>query len=183
MLSSPEYFSLFWWLNMTPLRVLWAGSEFVYVFFILSGFALTGTATRFGFDWMAYFKARFVRLYLPVWASIILAWLSITSVERQLNGLGSSLLSRRADTYDWEQLRSDATLEFGKYDFTLNSLWSLRWEVTLLALLPVYVWVFLRFHRQIFVALFLITLAISVGLAMDWTEFVYLPMFGLGRLL
>ncbi|MET3206981.1 UNVERIFIED_ORG: peptidoglycan/LPS O-acetylase OafA/YrhL [Arthrobacter sp. UYEF13] len=30
-----------WWATFTPLHLIWAGKEAVYVFFILSGFVLT----------------------------------------------------------------------------------------------------------------------------------------------
>lgn len=180
--SMPQEFTLTWWFTMTPLRVFWAGSEFVYVFFILSGFVLARSAMRLNFNWMSFFIQRFVRLYVPVWASIFLAWLSITLVARRPDGLGSSWLSRRSDHYDWERLRTDATLVFGAYDFTLSPLWSLRWEILFSALLPIYLWVFSRLRRKFLLNLLLVSLAISVGSTRDWPEFLFLPMFGIGCL-
>lgn len=57
------------WLVYSPLHALWAGSEAVYVFFVLSGLVLMlPILGRPNFDWRAYYPSRLIRLYLPVFA-------------------------------------------------------------------------------------------------------------------
>ena len=46
---------------------VWAGNVAVGVFFVLSGFVLTLPSTRRAENWVAYYPARLLRLYLPVW--------------------------------------------------------------------------------------------------------------------
>ncbi|ALE82194.1 acyltransferase family protein [Pseudonocardia sp. HH130629-09] len=55
--------TLAWWLAYTPLHLVWAGTEAVLLFFVLSGFVLTGSATRDGFGWGSYYAQRLPRLY------------------------------------------------------------------------------------------------------------------------
>ena len=72
-----------WWTTFTPLHLLWAGTEAVYVFFILSGFVLTLPFVGvWQPTWRAYYAKRFVRIYLPVWASLVIALLLAWIVPR-----------------------------------------------------------------------------------------------------
>lgn len=61
-----------WWLAFTPVHLVWAGTEAVLVFFVLSGFVLAGPLPqRARRDrWATWYASRLVRLYLPVWASL-----------------------------------------------------------------------------------------------------------------
>lgn len=55
-----------WWSTFTPVHLLWAGREAVYIFFILSGFVLTLPLLRAGRpSWRAYYPRRLVRIYFP----------------------------------------------------------------------------------------------------------------------
>lgn len=58
------------WLVNSPLHLIWAGPEAVYVFFILSGVVLTLPALRRRYEWKSYYPARLLRLYIPVLAAI-----------------------------------------------------------------------------------------------------------------
>lgn len=42
-----------WWLTHTPLYLLWAGPQAVYLFFVLSGFVLALPATAAQVQWRA----------------------------------------------------------------------------------------------------------------------------------
>ncbi|WP_226360245.1 acyltransferase family protein [Pseudonocardia sp. ICBG1142] len=71
--------TLAWSLAYTPLHLVWAGTEAVLLFF---GFVLTGSATRDGFGWGSYYAQRLPRLYLPVWAALLVAAGSAAVVAR-----------------------------------------------------------------------------------------------------
>ncbi|CAN5298732.1 hypothetical protein BH09ACT1_BH09ACT1_04810 [soil metagenome] len=58
----------------SPLHVIWLGSEAVWLFFVLSGFVLSRSASRPSFECNVYFPSRLVRLYLPVFGAILFAW-------------------------------------------------------------------------------------------------------------
>ena len=52
-----------WWLTFTPLHLIWAGTEAVVVFFVLSGIVLTRPfLLRRGGGWPAYYGRRLLRL-------------------------------------------------------------------------------------------------------------------------
>src|SRR3954452_10050001 len=66
--------SAMWWISYTPLKLMTAGWESVIVFFVLSGLVVTlPVVRRRGFDWIAYFPRRVVRLMVPVIASVVVA--------------------------------------------------------------------------------------------------------------
>src|SRR3954454_3511925 len=83
-----------WWLLYTPLHLVWEGTGAVYVFFVLSGFVLTLPALGRGYDWLAYYPQRLIRLYLPVWGGVILAALTILVVPRTSTVSSTWLLAR-----------------------------------------------------------------------------------------
>ena len=60
-----------WWISYTPLKLATAGWESVIVFFVLSGLVVTLPVVRTrGFDWVAYFPRRVVRLMVPVMGAV-----------------------------------------------------------------------------------------------------------------
>ena len=69
----PRPGSALWWLTYSPLKLTNAGPEAVVLFFVLSGFVLAIPVLRGGFNWLAYFPRRFVRLMLPVAGAVALA--------------------------------------------------------------------------------------------------------------
>ncbi|MGO4593558.1 acyltransferase family protein [Leifsonia sp. 2TAF2] len=133
---NPAAFSLEWWLFHTPLRLLFAGHEAVLVFFVLSGFVLTLPFLKrppTGRSTLAYYGRRIVRLYVPVWASVALAFGLAVAVPRDPS-MGGWMGTHHAPTLSstWH----DLTLLFGTSN--LNSpLWSLTWEVWFSLLMPV----------------------------------------------
>ena len=72
-----------WFATCTPLHILWAGTEAVYLFFVLSGIGLTIPLLRIdNFSWAAYFPKLIVRLYIPVLAAVRLGALTVVAVPR-----------------------------------------------------------------------------------------------------
>ena len=72
-----------WYLTYTPLHLVWAGSEAVLVFFVLSGLVVALPAMyKPHFNWRAYYPSRLLRLYLPMWAAIVFTLITIVIVPR-----------------------------------------------------------------------------------------------------
>lgn len=172
--------SWIWWATFTPLHLIWAGKEAVYVFFILSGFVLTipftgGSRPR----WAAYFPKRMVRIYLPVWASLIFALLMAWTIPRVASPEFSSWVNLHDEP---PNILVDAFLLRGVG--SLNSpLWSLQWEMLFSLLLPLYVVAAVRMRRAWLPALAGLFLIIALGNMMYMALPVYLPMFGVGVLM
>lgn len=169
-----------WWATFTPLHLIWAGGEAVFVFFILSGFVL---ALPFIGDerpsWAAYWPKRLIRIYLPVWASLIFA-LWATWVFPRIVGPELSPWVNQHD--EAPNVFSDALLLLGTGN--LNSpLWSLQWEMYFSLLLPLYVVAALRFRRGWLVCLAGLVLLIGAGQQLGVMTLVCLPIFGIGVLM
>jgi peptidoglycan/LPS O-acetylase OafA/YrhL len=62
------------WIADTPLGLLWNGRFAVSVFFVLSGFVIAAAADRRRDIIVANLVTRYLRLAVPVLASVILAW-------------------------------------------------------------------------------------------------------------
>jgi peptidoglycan/LPS O-acetylase OafA/YrhL len=134
----PARGSLEWLLVYTPLHVFWAGPEFVVVFFVLSGFVLSLPVARGGrLRIAAYYPARLLRLYLPVWAALALAAGLHVAVSHRVVPGASWWLNAHAQPLSTRALRWDALLErhAGDWGFT-SVLWSLHWEVLFSLALP-----------------------------------------------
>jgi len=59
----------------TPLAILWNGRFAVSVFFVLSGFVMAASAERRRDQLVANIFIRYLRLTIPVTASVVLAWI------------------------------------------------------------------------------------------------------------
>lgn len=167
-------------LTYSPLHLIWAGTEAVFVFFILSGFVLTLPFLRdLRPSWAAYYPKRMIRIYLPVWASLFLALALAWLVPRTSNPEFSSWINLHDQV---PNLLRDSILLGGAG--ALNSpLWSLRWEMIFSLLLPVYLLAALRFKQLWLAGVAASIVLIGVGAAVDMRAFVYLPMFGIGVLM
>lgn len=170
-----------WWLTFTPLHLIWAGTEAVYVFFILSGFvlALPFVAGIQG-GWLAYYAKRFVRIYLPVWGSLLLALLMAMAVPR----------TDGPDLSAWLRIHSETANAFADGILingasALNSpLWSLQWEMLFSIALPIYVFGALRIGVTAWLPGLLGLLSlIAIGTVLSAPAVVYMSMFGIGVLL
>lgn len=168
----------------TPLHLFWAGGEAVLVFFVLSGVVLTLPATRArGIAWRSYYPSRLIRLYIPVIAAVLFAVLCATIWPRTVTEGYSEWLRAHGQPITPATVLKDMALVDGTS--WLNSpLWSLRWEVVFSLLLPVYVWIALRFGRRRW-ALIACSLAVlsAAGSALGSDALRYLPYFGVGSLI
>lgn len=172
-----------WALTHTPLHVLWAGEEAVLIFFVLSGFVLALPATRGPIAWGRYYPRRLVRLYLPVWASVLLAVTLRTVAEPGRDGALPSPWLRDRSAAPLGDAWHDAALLDGTG--LLNSpLWSLRWEVVFSLALPLYVLALRRTTAWgAAVQAAALMALIGVGTVADLAALRYLPVFGLGVLI
>jgi peptidoglycan/LPS O-acetylase OafA/YrhL len=66
------------WIADTPLGLLWNGRFAVSVFFVLSGFVIAAAADRRRDIIVANLVTRYLRLAVPVLASVILAWVLLS---------------------------------------------------------------------------------------------------------
>jgi peptidoglycan/LPS O-acetylase OafA/YrhL len=177
-------------MTFTPLHVLWAGSQAVLVFFVLSGLVLTlpyvtRSRTRQRGQWAVFYRSRAVRLYVPAIASLVLAWLTTLVVERSVmpdlppwpnehtGGVGPHYLL----------LGSSLMTGFGSLN---GSLWSLRWEVFFSVLLPVFL-IFAAWRidlsRTKAALIFLVCAAWPIATGLLYLHATYILVFGLGVLM
>lgn len=171
--------SVFWFVY-SPLHVVWAGGEAVFVFFILSGLVLTLPVLRrrSEFDWVAYYPSRLIRLYLPVWASVIFAFGVIALFPRDPNA-GSDWMVDHAHVVTLETVLRDSTLLNGSSGIN-TALWSLKWEVLFSLLLPLYVWLAVKLERFWLLLVAASLLLIGIGMRTWMEPLQYLPMFMVG---
>ena len=169
-----------WWTTFTPLHLVWAGQEAVFVFFILSGFVLTLPFVRcIQTSWAAYYPKRIIRIYLPVWVSLIFAVLMAWTVPR----LASPELSPWVNVHDEApNALADAFLLRGA-DSLNSPLWSLQWEMIFSLTLPVYVIAVLSFRRLWLVGIAVLVVLIGAGEMIHISSLVCLPIFGVGALM
>lgn len=128
-----------WLLTRTPLHLLWAGGEAVTVFFVLSGLVLAMPRIEEPRQaWDAYYLKRFVRLYLPVAAAVLLGTVLVYVPNRALGMGGSAWLNAHPVSVSAKDVLLGLTLAFGPPGAVNTALWSLEWEVFFSALLPVF---------------------------------------------
>ncbi|WP_455834973.1 acyltransferase family protein [Pseudarthrobacter siccitolerans] len=169
-----------WWMTFTPLHLLWAGKEAVYVFFILSGFVLTlpffgeGRPT-----WTGYYLRRVLRIYPPVWASLLFAAGTVLLFPRVADSQFSSWVNLHSEP---SNILNDAVLLRGTG--SLNSpLWSLQWEMAFSLLLPLYLVLVTQLRRIWFLGLPGIVLLAAALELTYMTEATYLLVFAVGALM
>ena len=163
-------------ISYTPLHLLWAGPEAVYLFFVLSGLVLAFQTQRPGFDWGKYYPSRLIRLYLPVMGAVIFAAATIVLVSRDVDSL-SIWIRNHPRLYTFSDSLLDVTL-VGGISWTISPLWSLMWEVFFSLLLPVYIAVAHKIKPWL-VILGSIVL-VTVGVTSHNQVLQYLPMFAIG---
>lgn len=181
-LASPG--SLTWWFSYTPLKLLTAGTEAVIVFFVLSGLVVTlPVLRRPGFDWIAYFPRRMVRLGVPVVASVLLAAAFVFAIpQRGLPGASTWLRDSSTPRLTW-QLLVQAVDRLGGDAHINNPLWSLRWELLFSLALPAFVVLAAALRRWWLASIAGCLLLTWLGLAGDSAGFQFLPAFFVGALL
>lgn len=133
-----------WWFSYTPLHVLWDGSVAVMIFFVLSGFVLALPFARGRVPlWRSYYPSRILRLYVPVWAAVFLAVAVTMTIPRAPASAVSDWVSGHSSTLSIAGIARDALLVWNP-GYSNSALWSLRWEVIFSLMLPVYLWVAIR---------------------------------------
>jgi peptidoglycan/LPS O-acetylase OafA/YrhL len=75
----------------TPLFILWNGPFAVSVFFVLSGFVMAGAAERYHDALVANAVTRYLRLAVPVLASVLLAWALLTAMPDAVLSLAATM--------------------------------------------------------------------------------------------
>jgi peptidoglycan/LPS O-acetylase OafA/YrhL len=169
-----------WIVTYTPLHLVWAGTEAVYVFFVLSGFVLTLAVGAVGFSWRSYYPSRLLRLYLPVCAAVGLTLLVVTAVPRRIIPGTSWWLNAHHEPLTVAEVFVNASL-IHRTTYLDSPLWSLKWEVYFSLLLPLYIVAAKKANPYLGMALMFC--AIAVG---GWTgnqKIMFLPMFALGVLM
>ena len=185
LVARPELSKTSWeWLTQTPLKLLFAGTESVLVFFVLSGLVITLPGMRKGFSWRRYYPTRILRLYLPTFGALLLAAALILLVprDRSLMPDGSWMQNAQATSVSLWSLLGEASLTRRSYQID-NVLWSLRWEVIFSLLAPIFVWAAIRMRRHAIVCISLCVAASVLGRVFDVAALVYLPVFLAGAIL
>lgn len=172
------------WAVFSPLHVLWNGTPAVHVFFVLSGFVLILPFTRGdkATRWTTYYAKRLLRLYLPAWAALAVAVALVVTIPRTVSSLQSSWANMYVTDPSVGQVAKDGLLLLGAS--TINTpLWTLRWEVLFSLLLPVYVFVALRWRRFWHLKLGIVVALAAVGAVQHIDWLIYLPIFAIGAIL
>lgn len=112
-------------LAWTPLHIVWAGGEAVFVFFVLSGYVLLRWQQH-GFALAAYYPQRLARLYLPVIAAVGIGFLIVALTPHRSEGMGAWL--PRHPPASLSAAAQDAVLVLGPSG-VIAPLWSLQFEV------------------------------------------------------
>ena len=177
--------SAYWWISNTPLKALSAGSEAVMVCFVLSGLvvALPALGNK-GFSWSGFLSGRFVRLYLPVWASLAIGTMLIWLSPRDHSAVthGSWVDNTNATSIAVDTLLQQASLTMHSFNVN-NALWSLRWEIIFSVLLPLFIALAVAVRRHWLIAL---VAAFTLCVVGDFTAadaLLYLPVFFIGTLM
>lgn len=164
----------------TPLHLAWAGTEAVYVFFIISGYALALAVRSASYRPNSFLASRIVRLYLPTIASIILAWTTFKLFPRPEGDGYGFWLDGSPRVYDFASMLRDSVLVTGVTRGN-SPLWSLVYEVLFSLLLPLYILVARRMRATL--ALVFAALLSTLGFVYQTPAFIYMPMFLVGVVL
>ena len=172
-----------WLFTHTPLHLLWAGTEAVFVFFVLSGLVLALPASDGGrIDLAAYYPRRLLRLYLPVWAAVVLALGWAAAFPR---------LWHRGDSWWLKDYAAEPTAAGARGDLlmlhgpgtTNHVLWSLQWEVVYCLALPLVV-VLLKIGRRLWwLKASAVMGAMAAGAGLNNSALWYLSIFATGTLM
>ena len=124
--------------DKTPIGAFWAGSQAVYLFFILSGFALTSMLDNFKHGYMSYCVRRIVRLWAPCAVSLVLALIVIWIVRPVPNDLLGAWHSHLVPEKITKSDILDNFLLIGEFDSTKINfvVWSLVHEIRISLIFP-----------------------------------------------
>ncbi|MEO6411873.1 MAG: acyltransferase [Pedococcus sp.] len=173
---------LVWALIHTPLHLAWAGTEAVYVFFVLSGLVLALPVLRSAssFSWLEYFPRRAARLYLPIVAAVLWGLLLVWLVPRDNTASRGLWMRARPNEASWSGVAHDLTL-LGGESHLISPLWSLQWELWFSLLLPLYVLGAVLSRRlPVWVPVAGLVGMVTAGVFVHSRALVHLPMFAIG---
>jgi peptidoglycan/LPS O-acetylase OafA/YrhL len=172
-----------WWLVYTPFHLIWAGTEAVYLFFVLSGIVLMmPLLSGRVFHWLAYYARRILRLYMPVIAAVIFGAATIIIVGRSTAEQLGPWMTGRSPVYTLDMFLRDITL-VGGTSGGITPLWSLQWEVIFSLALPLYALIVLTLRRLWWVKLGATLVLLAIAPFTTVPALFYLPMFLIGALL
>ena len=130
---------------LTPVHLVWDGPIAVTVFFVLSGFVLTlPFLRRPPWDeaakarWVGFYPKRLVRLYLPAWGALLIAFVIMAVVAGHGAPHASTWLLHHSRHPTIHALAKGSVLLFGAERID-GPLWSLGLEVLYSMLLPIFV--------------------------------------------
>ena len=167
----------------SPLHLFYAGTEAVVIFFVLSGLVLVRSVRTSKVR--AYGLSRMVRLYLPIWGSVlfsvVIALLYVSNKETVPN----AWLQARLMHISWNDVVGNSWIIDG--NTTLNSVyWSMKYEVVFSLLLPVVLWPAMK-NTPNWQATYLkiagLIAMTAIGSQLNLVFLEYLPMFFVGVVL
>lgn len=164
----------------SPLHLLWAGTEAVYIFFILSGIVLTLPVLKNArFSWRAYYPSRLVRLYIPCLAALALAVALALVVPRTVAGAHGAWSALHVMAITPVRIAHAAILVDGTNALN-TAFWSLQFEVLFSLLLPVYVLIASLTKRRWWLTAIASIVIVLIGTISGNTWLTFLPMFMIG---
>lgn len=175
--------SAMWWISYTPLKLFTAGWESVIVFFVLSGLVVSlPVVRRGGFDWIAYFPRRVVRLMVPVVAAAVVAAGFVAAIPQRPTESGTWLSNSSTPNFSWEYIVKAWDLLGGDGQID-NPLWSLRWELIFSLALPVFAIAAITLRKWWLGGLAAAVVLTWLGVRAGSGALSYLPAFFVGGLL
>ncbi|WP_240148548.1 acyltransferase family protein [Diaminobutyricibacter tongyongensis] len=173
-----------WWMSYTPLKLATAGWESVIVFFVLSGLVVTlPVVKRPGFDWIAYYPRRVMRLMIPVVGAVLVAAAFVVAIpQRSLQPSGTWLSNSSTPNFTWEYIVKAWDLVGGNGHID-NPLWSLRWEILFSLALPVFVILAISLRKWWSAGLAAAVVVTWLGVRAGSGAFSFFPAFFVGAVL
>lgn len=180
----PRKGTLAFWIFQTPVGLAFAGTQAVIIFFALSGFVLTLPALNPGFDWVAYATRRFVRIWVPAAASIVLATvLVLTTSQVTIDGTSGWLQLASTPQVNWPDVFSAFDLIGGSTRIN-NPLWTMHWELLFSISLAIFLVIGIRLGQWGLLAGTIgLTLLASIGGGINNGPMLFLPPFVGGLIL
>ncbi|MGH2839682.1 MAG: acyltransferase family protein [Solirubrobacteraceae bacterium] len=168
-----------WLFAETPLHILWADQEWVIMFFVLSGLVLSlAVADGERFDAARYYPTRLVRLYVPVWASLVLAGLLHEAVAHEHIAGATEWLDLHVTDWSASATAKEIVLLLGAGDYYYSTvLWTLRWEVAYSLALPLFLLCARRLPWSLVAAASLLAVVVA-GPEFDVLRFIVAFMLG-----
>jgi peptidoglycan/LPS O-acetylase OafA/YrhL len=159
--------ALLWLLSRTPFHMFVAGTAAVMLFFVLSGFVLTLALNRATYGYMSFLSQRFIRLFPPFAASILLSAVLYFWVQPHLLPFATAWFNQESWTTA-PSVRLVAghlgMIQYGEFTTLNNVMWSLTVEIRAAVLFPMIFWLARDYPGYSLLAAFgLMLVATTVG--------------------